>query len=60
MAKPTKETPISKANEKAAEKKNKDACREGILDEAMKLERGEQHSIQQMLAYVRQLKKLSK
>ena len=42
----------------AAGLKSKGDCEKAILKEAMKLESGEQHSIQQLLAYARQLKKV--
>lgn len=57
MSKPTKEVKVKDADEKA-KKLNKADCQKGIMDEAMKLYRGETHSIQQMMAYARQLVKL--
>lgn len=60
MPKATKETKVKEADKKAAQAKSKGDCEKAILAEAMKLESGETHSIQQMMAYCRQLKKLSK
>lgn len=55
--KATKETTVKEADKKAESVKSADECKKMILDQAMKLESGEQHSVQQMFAYVRQLKK---
>ena len=60
MSKPTKEVTVSEAEKKAAEAKSKQDCVDGILAEARKLESGETHSVQQLMAYVRQLKKSDK
>jgi len=59
--KSTKETPVKKAEENAEEavKRNKDLGAL-IVQEAMAIEDGSQHSVQQMLAYCRQLKKKKK
>lgn len=55
-----KETTKNEAEVKAATKKSIEDCKQGILDEAEKLASGDQHSIQQLLAYQRQLNKFSK
>lgn len=58
--KPTKEITVKEANEKAKDAKGEDACKKGVFEEAVKLYRNETHSIQQLLAYVRQLDNLGK
>jgi hypothetical protein len=57
--KQNKEVTVKEANEKAAKKSEAD-CKAGIMDEALKLYRKETHSVQQMLAYARQLDKMGK
>ena len=42
----------------AAALKSKGDCEKAIIKEAMRLESGEQHSIQQLVAYAKQLKKV--
>lgn len=54
-----KETTVSEADKKAAEIKAKDGLEKAILQEAFDIESGKQHSVQQMIAYVRQLKKMA-
>jgi len=52
-----KETTVKVADKKASEVKSKDDLEKLILAEAMKITKGEQHSVQQMMAYCRRLKK---
>lgn len=59
MSKANKETTVKEADAKA-QKLNEQKCKEGIFEEALKLYRKETHSVQQMLAYVRQLDKSGK
>lgn len=54
-----KDTTVKDADSKA-QKMNEQKCKEGIFEEALKLYRQETHSVQQMLAYVRQLDKSGK
>ena len=58
--KANKETTVKEADVKAQDAKTKEHCLKGIYDEAMKLHKKQTHSIQQMLAYCRQLDKLEK
>ena len=60
MSKVTKETTVKEADKNAADAKNASDAREAIVKEAMKLHDKKEHSIQQMLAYCRQLAKYSK
>lgn len=60
MAKATKETTVKEADKKAEQAKNANDCKDAIVAEAKKIESGEEHSVQQMLAFVRQLKKYEK
>lgn len=53
-----KEITKNEAEAKAAKLKAAEECKQGILDEAEKLTSGEQHSLQQLMAYQRQLNKL--
>jgi len=55
-----KETTVKAADQKAALVKAKADLEELILAEAMALTDGKQHSVQQMMAYCRQLKKHKK
>lgn len=55
----TKEVTAKEAAEKAA-KANEHACKEGIFVEAHKLAHGKTHSVQQLIAYARQLEKMGK
>lgn len=57
MSKSNKETTVKDATKKAAEVKGgKSELEKLILAEAMKITEGKQHSVQQMMAYCRQLK----
>lgn len=56
MEKANKEVTVKEANEKA-QKSSEQCCVEGIIKEAVKLYRQQTHSVQQLLAYVRQLDK---
>lgn len=60
MVKARKEKTVKEADAAAAEKKNAEACKEGILEEALALLSGETHSVQQLLAYARQWQKYEK
>lgn len=53
-----KETTKKEAEAKANKLKRREDLEKAILGEAMKLETGEQHSIQELLAYARKLKPL--
>ena len=57
--KATKEVSVKEADQKAAAAKSKADCEKGILDEAQKLFKSETHSIQQMMAYCKQMSKVS-
>ena len=57
---PNKEVTIKDADVKAQNAKTKEHCLKGIQDEAQRLYKNETHSIQQMMAYCRQLEKLEK
>lgn len=50
-----KETTVKQANETAA-KARKEDLKNLIIEEAMRLTSGKQHSVQQLMAYCRQLK----
>lgn len=56
MAKANKETTVKAANEKAKAARKEDLAKL-VVQEAMKVTSGEQHSVQQMMAYCRQMKK---
>ena len=56
--KSNKEVTVKEADEKAQDAKTIEHCMKGIYDEAMKLHKNETHSIQQMMAYYRQLEKI--
>jgi len=58
MSKPNKEVTVKEADVKAQKAKSKEACKEGLYEECLKLYRKETHSIQQLLAYARQLDQL--
>jgi len=53
-----KEVTVKEADAKALDAKTVEHCMKGIYDEAMKLHKKETHSIQQMMAYCRQLEKI--
>jgi hypothetical protein len=53
-----KETTVKEADAKAEKEQGKGDLEKLILQEAIDLESGKQHSIQQMLAYVRQINKI--
>lgn len=58
MAKSNKETSVKTANEKASKVKGGNSELEKlIIIEAIKITEGKQHSVQQMMAYCRNLKK---
>lgn len=59
MAKARKETTVKEADAAAAKVKRVNELHKLILEEAYALESGKQHSVQQMLAYVRQAKKVA-
>lgn len=56
MPKENKETPVKVADEKANAAQKGD-LQKLVLQEAMKITEGKEHSVQQMMAYCRQLKK---
>lgn len=58
--KSNKEVTVKEADAKAQNAKTREHCMKGILEEAMKLHNKKTHSIQQMMAYCRQLEKLEK
>lgn len=58
--KANKEVTVKEADQKASEAKSKQACEQGILSEALRLYKKETHSIQQMLAYCRQMDSMNK
>lgn len=60
MTKATKETTVKDADKKAQNVKNRADCEKAIIFEAMRLFNNEEHSVQQLYAYCRQLKKVSK
>ena len=60
MSKSNKETTVKEADAKAQDAKSKEHCLKGIHEEAMNLLDNKTHSIQQMMAYCRQLRKLEK
>ena len=53
-----KETTKRQAEEKASSVKQKDACEKLMLEECYALLDGKQHSVQQLLAYAAQARKL--
>ena len=52
-----KEKTVKEAEKTATEIKSKADCEKAILAEAMRLTEGKEHSMQQLMAYCRQLKK---
>jgi len=56
----TKETTVKDADKKAGDVKSKADLEKLVLAEAMKITDGTEHSVQQMMAYCRQLKKREK
>lgn len=53
-----KDTTVKEADVKAASMKQKSELEKAVMAEAMALTEGKQHSVQQLMAYCRQLKKM--